>query len=226
MHFHLLFRLKNTFYFNFFLSVVLEQYVYKSDGTDFLKEAEPVDLRLLDVKYNVQKRDVQQTIAQPPTSRTLPIQQQPINESERVLLDRTHRKSLNTMNKVLLSLPVNYTKTMPTNIPSRNLGENGSGIFLNLSSTTPASPLSGHIDLTAETNSITKENPPADPDMDEVAMDGMYDMVTSFDKYVNENNYIVNKSVSISNCSSNCINTIRGYIFNYEIVFSYASDWI
>ncbi|KAK9751574.1 hypothetical protein QE152_g4928 [Popillia japonica] len=163
-----------------------DQYIYKSDGTDFLKDTEPIDLKLL----NVQKRDVQQTIVHPQTKPSLsPSQQQEINTSQTDLLERTHRKSPNTMNKVLVSLPINYTKSMPTNFHSRNLGENGTGIYWNWSSTTSLPTQPAPVDVAVDSNSIIKENTTEDTELSK-----LYDMMASFDKYVNENNYTVNQS--------------------------------
>ncbi|GJQ70259.1 hypothetical protein Trydic_g22701 [Trypoxylus dichotomus] len=172
-----------------------DQYVYKSDGTDFLKEAEPVDLKLLDVTYNVHKRDVQQTFVQPQGQpRPLLSQQQSThNISSTDILERAHRKSTNALNQELVPLPINYTKVMPTNFHSRNLGENGTGIFLNLTSTTSGPPLSSPIDVPVDTSAFPKQNVSLDSDTDDLDLNKIYDSA-SFDKYVNENNYIVNKS--------------------------------
>lgn len=142
---------------------------------------------------NVQKRDVQQTIVHPQTKPSLsPSQQQEINTSQTDLLERTHRKSPNTMNKVLVSLPINYTKSMPTNFHSRNLGENGTGIYWNWSSTTSLPTQPAPVDVAVDSNSIIKENTTEDTELSK-----LYDMMASFDKYVNENNYTVNQSVRI-----------------------------
>lgn len=177
-----------------------------------LKGTDPLDFKLLDVPYNVQKRDVQESIVRPiAQSSALPLQVQAMNETETDFLERTHRKPPNTMNKVLFSLAVNYTKAMPTNFHGKNLGENGSGIFLNLSTTSPAA-LPVPIHLPRDTNAI--ESVTLDSDTDDVEWGRMVDVVTSFNKHVADNNYIVNKTVSIM-CISleiyNMCNVTLGY---------------